>query len=375
MRFGFYAPSLSFHQIPFFEALKRVWPDKCVYYYRDQTHGAEKASFGWDAAQTEGSVFVGEGTGSDVETVDVLMLSVRNLDLIQRRLEKGLITIYGAERWFKPIRLFGNPWFVISGIVRLFFPPYFRMARRFVRFFEHDGFYCFPHGIFAVKDMARMVGLFHGDLRCLFRAPHLEIDRVPCGCIKSRNPGFYGTNRMRLWGYFVAPSTVGRQTEYDSLKANKLLYVGRLIKLKRVDTLIKAMRLLKGFTLTILGSGAESPRLKRLASDLPISFIEFVKISEVRTIMRQHGTLIFSSTGEDGWGAVVSEALEEGMNVVGTYETGASATILPESNLFHSGDFRELAKVILRRTKPLVQFEWGAESAARRLTKEFIKSK
>ena len=31
---------------------------------------------------------------------------------------------------------------------------------------------------------------------------------------------------------------------------------------------------------------------------------------------------------------VLSEALEEGMAVVGTYEAGSSATILPESILF-----------------------------------------
>ena len=34
----------------------------------------------------------------------------------------------------------------------------------------------------------------------------------------------------------------------------------------------------------------------------------------------------------------VEKALEEGMNVIGTYEAGASAAILPRERLYHAGD-------------------------------------
>ena len=65
-------------------------------------------------------------------------------------------------------------------------------------------------------------------------------------------------------------------------------------------------------------------------------------IADVRKLMREHDIYVLSSNAYEGWGAVVSEALEEGVKVVGTYEAGSSTTILPESNIFHVGDWQRL---------------------------------
>ena len=64
--------------------------------------------------------------------------------------------------------------------------------------------------------------------------------------------------------------------------------------------------------------------------------------------MRRHDVYVFASDENEGWGAVVNEALEEGMKVLGTYEAGASAAMLPDDDLFHSGDWRRLAELIAR---------------------------
>ena len=61
-------------------------------------------------------------------------------------------------------------------------------------------------------------------------------------------------------------------------------------------------------------------------------------VAEVRAFMRSHEVYVLPSNAYEGWGAVVSEALEEGMEVLGTYEAGSSATVLPQENLFHAGD-------------------------------------
>ena len=53
-------------------------------------------------------------------------------------------------------------------------------------------------------------------------------------------------------------------------------------------------------------------------------------MEKVRELMREHDLFVFPSNGLEGWGAVVSEALEEGMNVIGTFESGAPATLLPK---------------------------------------------
>ena len=62
--------------------------------------------------------------------------------------------------------------------------------------------------------------------------------------------------------------------------------------------------------------------------------------------MRSHDVYVLPSNGYEGWGAVVSEALEEGMRVLGTFEAGASATMLPRERLFRAGDWRRLARLL-----------------------------
>jgi glycosyltransferase involved in cell wall biosynthesis len=81
--------------------------------------------------------------------------------------------------------------------------------------------------------------------------------------------------------------------------------------------------------------------------------------------MRAHDVYVLSSNAYEGWGAVVSEALEEGMKVVGTYEAGASATILPESNLFHAGDWSWLKDLLQKDILKADIGLWSAKNAAK----------
>ena len=101
-----------------------------------------------------------------------------------------------------------------------------------------------------------------------------------------------------------------------------------------------------------------------------IKFYPPVTINEVRKLMREHDVYVLSSNGYEGWGAVVSEALEEGMAVIGTYEAGASATILPESNLFHAGDWRRLKMLLEGNVEKVGIGPWTAKSAAIALISE-----
>ena len=86
--------------------------------------------------------------------------------------------------------------------------------------------------------------------------------------------------------------------------------------------------------------------MKRLATkwDGMVALHPPVSIESVRKLMREHDVYVLASNASEGWGAVVPEALEEEMLVLGTYEAGASAALLPEENLFHCGDWKELAK-------------------------------
>lgn len=147
-----------------------------------------------------------------------------------------------------------------------------------------------------------------------------------------------------------------------------------------MDTIIRAVGELStcsttgSLTLDIYGAGPEEAKLKKMAARYgnTIRFHPFVSMCEVRKLMRSHDVYVFASNGYEGWGAVVSEALEEGMKVVGTYESGASATMLPETNLFRSCDWKMLEKRLSADIPCVLIGDWSVKCAAEQLMKVIL---
>lgn len=141
--------------------------------------------------------------------------------------------------------------------------------------------------------------------------------------------------------------------------------------------------------LTVVGDGPERGRLEALGAKLfagresALDFRRPVPIAEVRKLMRGHDVYVLPSNGYEGWGAVVSEALEEGMEVLGTYEAGSSATMLDSGRLFHAGDWQRLAELLEgvamsggargRRNRDVTIGEWSARNAAERFMENLVK--
>ena len=254
-------------------------------------------------------------------------------------------------------------------------PSYRRMAKRFVRWMNSDpNACCLTIGPWAKKDMLQI-----------------------------------GVNESKIvpWGYFVAPSdhkTNLHCQPQPSIAASlplKVLWVGRMVYLKRVDTIIRAVCEVekrgrggqRKIHLTLVGDGPEKPRLQRLAAHMlrkvdnftvnlnlqpqpdTITFLPAQPIERIREIMRANDVFVFASNACDGWGAVVNEAMEEGLLAIGTCETGASATLLSAEWQFCAGDWRRVAILLercveMKRTGTLRGRgigEWSASRAAERL--------
>ena len=336
---------VSPHQLPLAEEIvKLVGAENYRYAYTEPFH-EERAKLGW-----------GDGSAPEwcrpvnlcrdfLETADLVYSELRDVELFEKRLAAGKKTFYVSERWFKPIIM---PCGIsLPGWFKLLCPRYFKMARRFIRLFEHSGFRYLPQGPWAEKDMKTICRLF--------RQKCDESQFVP-------------------WGYFVAPSSGEYKKKVFDGNHVRVLWVGRMLPLKRVDTIIKAIGSLPKdrFSLMLVGNGIDEARLKRLAGRAEnIQFRNSVGIAEVRSVMRENDVYVFASNSNDGWGAVVNEALEEGMLVLGTFETGASAAMLPRSHLFRAGDWRTLSALLLKAANgeigPTGIGDWTAKAAARRL--------
>lgn len=301
------------------------------------------------------------GVAEMLREAEMVLTGVRDAELIAARLRKGLETCYYSERWFKPIPVFGERiW--LPGWVKLLHPRYLRMARSFARFARSEHFHYLPIGPAAASDMRLILRLFNG---------------FGGFAAKPANP-------FLPWGYFVERGCRQERPVHSPLR---VLSVCRLLRLKHVETVIEAVARVNGswrknasgqqVCLTIVGDGPESARLKALAARMEAktasasaamyTFVPPVPMDEVRRIMREHDVLVFSSNAFDGWGAVVSEALEEGMRVVGTYETGAAATMLPDKCLFHCGDVKALSKLLAGEIPYVGIGEWCCFKAADRL--------
>lgn len=141
----------------------------------------------------------------------------------------------------------------------------------------------------------------------------------------------FESSRVFPFAYFLAEP----RTDGASLSAVRerfrILYAGRLVRLKRVDLLIRALSEVSGpdFELVIVGSGPEANRLRSMANRTltgAVTWLGRLPMPAVHEEMRRADCLVLPSS-YDGWGAVVSEALMRGVPVVASEACGASVAV------------------------------------------------
>lgn len=358
---------LSPHQLPLaLEIVRLIGNENFRYVYTEEL-SADRRALGWKTEDKSGWTLSAASPEAQLwlESADVLLSGIRDFDLFERRTAKGLKTFYMSERWFKPV--FFTVWgfdFSLPGRLRLFHPRYRKMVSRIKALVSQgDSFKVFPIGVHASKDMER-IGIRPDQMNLwgYFVAPHnpeeADLEKEP----------FVKYGKLPKDYPAVQPSTDGACRIDGALR---LIWVGRMLRLKRVDTIIEAVRRITASSvnvhLLLVGNGPDRKRLETLAHGLPVSFMDFVPPEKIRPLLRLNEVYVFASNGRDGWGAVVSEALEEGLRVIGTYETGAAATILSQSNLFHSGSVDELVSRIVSGGEMDSIGEWTAARAAEKL--------
>ena len=319
----FYSINLSPHQLPLAkEVAKLVGENEFCYVAEEDNWRGNKI----DSRRIR--TCLRKDAAEVLENCDVLYTGgLRPIDLIERRAGRGQKTLYVSERWFKP--LWGMP-----GRVRMLWPSYCRTVRRFVRAAnENDCVKFLAIGPHAVADFEKM-----GVRREKIVPWGYFVERGEPSFAKATD-GERGTTLRQGYGWRAGNG------EQQNDRALRVMWAGRLLKLKRVDTIIQAVGALSSqmkIRLDIYGSGSEEARLRKLASRYgeAVTFHQPMPMPEIRRLMCEHDVLVLASNAIEGWGAVVSEALEEGMDVIGTYEAGASAALLPKERLFHCGDVK-----------------------------------
>lgn len=142
-------------------------------------------------------------------------------------------------------------------------------------------------------------------------------------------------SRVYPFAYFLKdPKNFDLSKKFKIKKKNtpfRFIYIGNLIKRKKVDHLINAFAALKfeKVELWIVGRGPEEEYLRSLADYLTpkkVKWFGVIPMSKVSNIIRESDCLILPSRF-DGWGAVVSESLMAGTPAVCSDKCGSSVIV------------------------------------------------
>ncbi len=139
-------------------------------------------------------------------------------------------------------------------------------------------------------------------------------------------------NRAYKWGYFPE---VKQYSDVDALIAAKhpasLLWVGRLIDWKHPELPIRLAKTLKAagysFQLNIIGNGKMEAKLQEMISknDLQdcVCLLGAMPPKQVREYMEKSQIFLFTSDRNEGWGAVLNEAMNSACAVVASNAIGS----------------------------------------------------
>jgi glycosyltransferase involved in cell wall biosynthesis len=166
--------------------------------------------------------------------------------------------------------------------------------------------------------------------------------------------GAFG-DRLWTWAYFT--EVASQSPEPRSKHRVRILWVGRMLRWKRVDVILRAVARVghdPNFErLDIVGAGPEKASLLKLAKKLGLGdkclFHEPVPAARVRELMREADVYVLSSNRCEGWGAVAGEAMSEGAVLAASDEAGAARVLIDQGRtgfLFEDGNAAALAEVL-----------------------------
>ncbi|MCI2049861.1 MAG: glycosyltransferase family 4 protein [Lachnospiraceae bacterium] len=356
MKFTFVSNYINHHQIPFCEAMRERLGDG-FRFLQTMPMEEERRRMGWGVDLSElpyvSCLYDDEAAGERlIEQSDIVLFGwTERMDLEQKRLESGRPVIRESERLYRE-----GQWKAVSprGLLH--------------KYSEHikwrgSDCYLLCAGAYTASDFA------------LLRA----------------YPG-----KMYSWGYFP-PLRTYTDTQLKTFKAEedgklRILWAGRFLALKHPEYALKLAEHLKArgiaFHLDMIGSGDTEQALREQARQSGVSdsvaFLGFLPPQEVRAYMERAQIFLFTSNHLEGWGAVVSEAMNSACAVVAGSEAGAVPSLIRQgvNGVIYRGedekdflagadwlcDHPDRRRAIGEAAYATIRDLWNAETAADRLT-------
>lgn len=204
-------------------------------------------------------------------------------------------------------------------------------------------------------------------------------------------------NKSYKWGYFP------KFYVYDDINTilqkkqnNTLLWCARFLDLKHPEIAVDIARRLKEdgylFKLNMIGSGVCFSSCEALVHkyglESCVHFLGTMSPQEVRAYMQTAGIFLFTSDENEGWGAVLNEAMNSACAIVANKKIGSVPFLLKDEEngeiyTEDTSEVYEVVKILLENPEraatcginayQTIVTEWNAETAAKRLL-DFVQS-
>ena len=201
---------------------------------------------------------------------------------------------------------------------------------------------------------------------------------------------------MYKWGYFLETNKYDIDQlieEKDKNEKIRIIWVARFINWKHPEIVIKLANNLKkqgyNFEIEMLGAGKLEDKIKKSVKSKKLE--DVIKITgqvpseKVKEYMEKANIFIGTSDSNEGWGAVVNEAMNAGCSIVANQEMGSVPFLIKHK---HNGMYYNTYKELENNVKELIKNkqlrdslgknaykfiteEWTGEIAAENILKLF----
>lgn len=246
-------------------------------------------------------------------TADVAIIGSAPYEYVAERIKNNKLTFWYSERWFKNLRsMIMNPYFLWRNHYRNQFKQVYMLAAS--AYTAHD---------------VNSLGLYK--------------------------------NKVFKWGYFTQVPKLNVEEVLTRRKENRLrhhqdvsiLWVARLIGWKHPELPIFLAKRLKDdgykFCIDMFGSGEKEAYCRSLAHSLGVEDVVHFQgnrpNNEILEEMRNHDIFLFTSDKNEGWGAVLNEAMSNACAIVASDKIGAVPFLIQDGKnglIFESQDGESL---------------------------------
>ena len=327
MKIILFSNFINHHQLPLANAFRSIPGVEYTFVATTPFNASERAAMGYKD-ENEAYNFIlrtyesqaAEQKAHDLaKSADIVLIGSAPDVYMAERLKSGKITFHTSERYFK------------KGLNWKTFPRYFASALKHIRPYQHQPLYYLCSSAYTAIDVNTFASF---------------------------------PNRCFKWAYFTEVKSLNPKELFATKKKNIkpiILWAGRFLDWKHPDAALRTAAHLKQqecpFEMHLIGGGEMQTKLEDMIARLHlqdvVKLLGFQPPEKVRAHMEQADIFLFTSDFNEGWGAVLNEAMSSGCAVVASHAAGATPFLIRDGIngfLYEYGNETQLFNV----TKKLV---------------------